>query len=77
MLGIEVKERHTTGTHKQTRRWQIYQSMYKRPKNVCFKRNRKLLFKIFIILLTRGMANSLQQELDSFSKEVMGGDFNI
>jgi hypothetical protein len=28
-------------------------------------------------LISRGISSSLQRELDSFSKEVMGGDFNI
>jgi hypothetical protein len=40
-------------------------------------RNRKLNYKILIVLLIKGMKSSLQRSLDSFYKEVTGSDYNI
>ncbi len=42
-----------------------------------FTRNRSLTFKDMIVLISRGIKNSLQRELDSFYKEVTGSDYNI
>lgn len=42
-----------------------------------FSRIRKLSFKKILVFISKGVRSSLQRELDSFYKEVMGGDFNI
>lgn len=42
-----------------------------------FSRNRNLTFKDLIVIISRGLKNSLQRELDSFYKEVESADFNI
>ncbi|MDP3024314.1 MAG: IS4 family transposase [candidate division Zixibacteria bacterium] len=42
-----------------------------------FSRDRKLNFKTTVVFISRGVKSSLQMELDSFYKEVTGGEFNI
>jgi len=42
-----------------------------------FTRNRKLNFKNTLMFIARGVGSSLQRELDTFYKEVVGSDFNI
>jgi hypothetical protein len=42
-----------------------------------FSRDRNLNFKTTVVFISGGVKSSLQRELDSFYKEVTGGDFNI
>jgi hypothetical protein len=42
-----------------------------------FIRERILTFKVLIVIISRGLKNSLQRELDSFYKEVYQSEFNI
>ena len=42
-----------------------------------FSRVRKLCIKSVIVFICRGFKSSLQRELDSISKELLAGDFNI
>ena len=42
-----------------------------------FTRDRKLNLKNLIVFISKGVKSSLQRDLDSFYKEVTGGDFNI
>jgi hypothetical protein len=54
-----------------------YRSRSKDGQEGVFTRTRKLPFNNLLVFLTRGIKSSLQRELDSFYKEVSGGDFNI